>query len=362
MNIRYELLTQADRKKVPDCVSDMPFGALRTNHMFLMDYSNGEWHDARIVPYGPIPLMPGAVVLHYGQGIFEGGKAFRHPDNEIYLWRFDKNAARINHSARNICMAEIPEDIQKEAVERLIDVERDWCPAEAESALYIRPFLFGTQDILGVRPSDSYTYCIMLSPCGPYYKGGFSKTLKLLITRKYHRAVSGGTGTSKVAGNYAASLLPAEYAHSQGADQVLYLDSTNTYLEEVGTMNHYHVLKDGTFIIPEFSDSILKSITSSTVLELAATGKVKARQEHIRLDDFIEGIKAGDIIEAGGLGTAAVVSPVGQYILEDGTVLMVGDGKVGEHTRKLYELYNGMQTGKIPAPEGWTKKVGRFQA
>lgn len=360
MEIRYELLEPGERKKLPAGVSNLPFGTLRTDHMFLVDYSDGEWHDARIVPYAPLQLMPGAVALHYGQTLFEGAKAFRHPDNEIYLWRFDKNAERLNHSARNICMAEIPEELQKEGVERLIDVERAWCPEEPDSSLYIRPFMYGTQDILGVRPSNTYTYCIMLSPCGPYYKGGPTKTHRLLISSKYHRAVSGGTGTSKVGGNYAASLLPAEYAFSQKADQVLYLDSTNTYIEEAGSMNHYHVLRDGTFIIPEFTDSILKSITSSTVLELAQAGKVAARQERIRFREFLDAIRSGDIIEAGGFGTAAVVSPVGEYLLEDGSRIRVADGEVGRHSRAMYELYNGMQTGRIPAPEGWTKKVDHF--
>jgi len=200
----------------------------------------------------------------------------------------------------------------------------------------------------------------MLSPCGPYYPGGFSKPLRLLITKKYHRAVSGGTGTAKTGGNYAASLRPAEYALSRECSQVLYLDSTNQYLEEAGTMNHYHVMKDGTFVIPAFNDSVLHSITSQSVLDLAALGHISARTEQIRLDAFLEQLRSGEIIEAGGFGTAAVVSPVGSYLLDDGTEITVGDGDIGPHSRRLYEFYSAMQTGARAAPEGWLVKVPRY--
>ena len=360
MKISYELLPKERQKTPPAEVTS--FGAIRTNHMFVADYRDGDWRDLRIVPYGPFSIMPGGCGLHYGQTLFEGAKAFKHADGEVYTWRFDENAKRFNHSAAVLMMPEMPMDMQIEALGRLIDVERHWCPGVPESSLYLRPFMFATEDMLGVKPSNAYTYCIMLSPSGPYYSGGFNNAITLLITDKYHRAVSGGTGSSKCAGNYAASLRPAQFAYEHGATQVLYLDSSNTYLEEVGTMNHYHVLKDGTFIIPAFTDSILRSITSLSVLALAEMGKIKARQESIPLADFIKGLKNGEIIEAGGFGTAAVVSPVGKYIFEDGSFLTVGDGKVGRHSRALYELYSGMQTGRIPAPAGWTVKVPRYSA
>lgn len=359
MEISYNLLPQSQRKGLPESETDLGFGVLRTNHMFLMNYKDGEWRDARIVPYGPIPLLPGAMCLHYGQTLFEGAKAFRHSDGELYLFRFDKNAERLNHSADVLCMPSVDVDVQIKAVHALLDVERDWCPTMPESSLYIRPFMFATQDCLGVKPSQEYIYCIMLSPSGPYYAGGFSKTIRLLITSKFHRAVSGGTGTAKAGGNYGASLKPGKYAYSRGASQVLYLDAGNQYLEEAGAMNHYHVLQDGTFIIPRFNDSILRSITSTSVLELAAMGKGKAREERIPLKDFLEGVKNGDIVEAGGFGTAAVVSPVGSYLLDDGTVYTVGDGEIGKFSRELYEYYSGMQTGKIAAPAGWLQKVER---
>lgn len=298
--------------------------------------------------------------LHYGQTLFEGIKAFRHEDGEIYTFRADMNAERLNHSADILCMPKIPVDLQMDVLHRLIDVERDWCPSEPQSSLYIRPFMFATEDMLGVRPSKSYIFCIMLSPSGAYYKGGFNHAIRLLVTKKFHRAVSGGTGTSKTGGNYVASLRPAEYSKKFSAAQVLYLSADNSTIEEVGSMNHYHVLKDGTFIIPEFGDTILRSITSLSVLDLAAAGHLSARQEVIPIDDFLANVRSGDIIEAGGFGTAAVVSPVGEYALEDGSLITVGYGDVGEHSRSLYELYTSIQTGKQAGPEGWLAKVAKY--
>ncbi len=357
MHIRHDLLPASQRKTPPAAEATLGFGTLRTNHMFLMDYHDGEWHDPRIVPYGPITLYPGAMCLHYGQTLFEGAKAFRHDDDEIYLFRFEKNAERLNHSAQILCMPEIPVEMQEKAVHSLVSVEREWCPKAPESSLYIRPFMFATQDALGVKPSGQYTFCIMMSPSGAYYSGGFSKTVSLLISKSFHRAVSGGTGSAKTGGNYAASLRAAEYAHAKNAQQVLYLDASNTYIEEAGAMNHYHVLRDGTFIIPTFNDSILRSTTSLSVLELAASGQIRARQEQIPLTEFLAGLQRGDIIEAGGFGTAAVISPVGRYLMENGTEYCVGNGEIGEHSRALYNLYSAMQTGKSPAPKGWLKKV-----
>ena len=360
MQIHYELTPAAQRKSPPASDEALGFGALRTNHMFLMDYADGEWHNARIVPYAPIGIAPGGMCLHYGQTIFEGIKAFRHADGEIYAFRADKNAERMNISAEILCMPQIPVDVQMEALLRLLDVERDWCPSVPQSSMYCRPFMFATQDSLGVKASKNYTFCIILSPSGPYYSGGFSKPVRLLITKKFHRAVSGGTGAAKTGGNYSASLRAAEYAHENGADQVLFLNAANTHVEEVGSMNHYHVLRDGTFIIPEFTDTILRSITSVSVLELAAAGKIKARQEPIPLEAFLADVKSGAIIEAGGFGTAAVISPVGQYVLEDGTEHTVGTGTAGKHSTALYEMYSAFQSGTQPAPEGWLAKVSRF--
>jgi len=360
MEIAYNLKSGNERRDSqlkPE--KTLPFGQMRTDHMFLMDYKDGEWDNARIVPYSDFSISPGATVLHYAQSIFEGAKAFMHDDGEIYTFRFDKNAKRLNKSADVLCMPEIPEDIQMEAVHALIDTDRLWFPVQEGASLYIRPFVFGTQDSLGVFPSSSYTFAVILSPSGPYYPQGFTSPIKLLITKKFHRAVPGGTGHVKASGNYAASLQAGEYAYKNGANQVLYLDHTNTYIDEAGSMNHFHVTRNDSVVIPEFTDTVLRSITSESVIELQKRLKLDVVQKRVKVDDFISEVKNGDIKEAGGFGTAAVVSAVGEYLLEDGGKLTIGNGEVGEITKYIYDLYTGIQTGKYEAPEGWLQKVER---
>ncbi|GAA4898442.1 branched-chain amino acid aminotransferase [Ferrimonas pelagia] len=360
MQIAYDLKPSSERRteqfKPKD---DVGFGTLRTDHMFLMDYRDGQWCEPRIVPYGPFQIAPGAVALHYGQSVFEGAKAFLHDDGEIYTFRIDKNAQRLNRSADTLCIPAIDEAIQIEAIHALIDTDRLWFPMQQGACLYIRPFIFATQDRLSVSPSETYTFCVMLSPSGPYYSDGFDAPIRLLITERFHRAVAGGTGASKAAGNYAASLQAGKAAAEYGAAQVLYLDATNTQIEEVGAMNHFHILKDGTVIIPRFTDTILKSITSESFLELGERLGCEVRQETVKLDQFIADVESGEIIEAGGFGTAAVVSPVGSYIFEDNRVLTVGDGQVGPHTRKLYQTLTEIQKGAVAGPEGWMRQVSR---
>ncbi|MCL2001177.1 MAG: branched-chain amino acid aminotransferase [Planctomycetes bacterium] len=356
-SIRYDLLPAVKRRKPPAEVKH--FGAIRTDHMFVAEYQDGGWRDPRIVPYDSFSVLPGAIGLHYGQTIFEGAKAFLHADGEIRTFRVNENAKRLNRSAETLMMPGIPEELQLEGLYRLLDVERRWCPVDPDASMYIRPFMFATEDKLGVKPSASYIYSIMLSPSGRYYSGGV-RAVKLLVTTKFHRAVSGGTGAAKTGGNYAASLRAAEYAHRAGADQVLYLDASNTFIEEAGTMNHYHVTRDGVFMIPEFSDSILCSITSLSVLELAKGGICKAELAVIPIREFLEDLRTGRIIEAGGFGTAAGVSPVGAYIMDDGEEIKVGDGGIGGHSRNLYEYYTRIQKGETPAPEGWLAVVPRY--
>ncbi len=361
MNIAYLLKPKSQRRNEQLKPSqNLPFGQLRTDHMFIADYEDGKWQNARIVPYEPLSISPGAIALHYGQALFEGAKAFMHQDNEIYTFRIDKNATRLNRSAQILCMPSIDEEFQIKAIHALIDVDRLWFPLQEGASLYIRPFMFATEDSLGVHPSKSYRFAVILSPSGPYYPGGFTKPIRLLITKQFHRAVSGGTGESKAAGNYAASLRAGEFAKKFGASQVLYLDAQNKYIEEAGAMNHYHIEKDGTVVIPEFTDTILRSITSESIIELQASLSLKVIQKKVTLDEFIDKIKQKEIVEAGGFGTAAVVSPVGEYVFEDNSVLTVGDGNIGEYSKRIYNYYTGIQTGKIQAPNGWLKKVERI--
>ncbi|MGB0894166.1 MAG: branched-chain amino acid aminotransferase [Parashewanella sp.] len=365
MKIDYQLKTASERRQQPYIPhGDVGFGKLRTDHMFLMDYKDGEWLNPRIVPYGPMQMMPGAMCIHYGQSIFEGAKAFMHDDGEIYTYRIDKNAERMNNSAEIVCIPKLDEQVQIEAIHALIDVDRLWFPKQEGACFYIRPFIFATEDKLAVSPSQEYTFCVVISPSGAYYSKPKEEQIdndedgiRLLISKKFHRAVSGGTGASKAAGNYAASLRAGKAAAEYGAAQVLYLDATNTQIEEVGAMNHFHVRKDGTIVIPTFTDTILKSITSQSIMELGEMLGCEVRQETILLDEFIADIEAGEIIEAGGFGTAAVVSPVGSYIFEDGRVVTVGDGKVGQHVKNMRKLYTDLQAGRQKAPNGWLKKV-----
>lgn len=360
MQITYNLKPASQRRnKVFEPKENVGFGELRTDHMFLMDFCDGQWKDPRVVPYAPFEVAPGAIALHYGQSVFEGAKAFHHSDDEIYTFRLDKNAERLNRSADILCMQGVPEALQLAGIEALIDVDRLWFPQQEGACLYIRPFIFATEDRLSVSPSEKYTFCVILSPSGPYYNEGFSKAIRLLISERFHRAVSGGTGASKASGNYAASLKAGKVAAEYGAAQVLYLDANNQQIEEVGAMNHFHILKDGTVIIPTFTDTILKSITSESILDLGERLGCEVRQETVMLDQFIKDIESGEIIEAGGFGTAAVVAPVGSYIFEDRRVLMVGDGNVGKHTKRIYQILTDIQKGHIDGPKGWLRKVSR---
>ena len=360
MDIKIELKPESERRTTPFKPSEqLPFGKLRTDHMFMMDYENGEWGNARIIPYSDFHIAPGAISLHYGQSIFEGAKAFQHDDGEIYTFRIDKNAKRMNHSADALCIPQISEDIQIKAVHALIDIDRNWFPLQEDASLYIRPFIFATQDSLGVHPSSTYTFSVILSPSGPYYAEGFTKAIKLLITKKFHRAAPGGTGNAKASGNYAASLKAGEFAASKSASQVLYLSADNKYIEEAGAMNHFHIDKNDTVYIPEFTDSVLRSITSESVIEIQDKLGVKVVQGRFTIDDFIKDVKEKRIIEAGGFGTAAVISPVGEYVFEDGSSIVVDNGEIGGVTKRIYDYYTGMQRGKIETPEGWNKKVER---
>ncbi|MCO4780831.1 MAG: branched-chain amino acid aminotransferase [Candidatus Cloacimonetes bacterium] len=357
MHIDYTL--KSDRRTeqfVP--TEQLIFGKTRTDHMFLMDYDGEQWTNARVVPYGDIAVAPGAVVLHYGQEIFEGCKSFKHEDGEIYGFRWDENAKRLNESAKIMIMPEIDVEIQLEAMHALMDVERLWFPEQDGASMYLRPFMFGTSDSLGVKPSKTYTYCVFLSPSGPYYKAGFSDPIKLLITSRFHRAAPGGSGAAKAGGNYGCSMRSIQFAQKFDASQVLYLDATNQFIEEAGAMNHYHVTKDNEVIIPHFTDTILKSITSCSMLELELEG-LTIRQEFIGFQKFMADIQSGHITECGGFGTAAGVSPVGSYILENETTYTVGEGKIGPVTQRLYDTLTGIQKGSIKAPDGWLQKVER---
>jgi branched-chain amino acid aminotransferase len=366
MKIELNLLPPSERRREQfrhTGEKPLSFGQKRTDHMCLMYYDQERgWHDAKIVPYGPLPLSPGTMALHYAQEVFEGAKAHKHADGEMYLFRFDKNALRLNNSLQLMQMPTIPPGDQMEMALTLLDVERLWYPdGDEDSSMYIRPFVFAAQDSLGVHPSSQYIFCMFLSPSGPYFNGGFNKPSKFLITEQFKRVAPGGLGKAKTGGNYAASLRAQTLARRLGADQVLYLNPDNTELEECGSNNHVHVTKDGRIIIPSFTPSILESITTDGILELSSRNVLGniAEQTTVGYQEFLDGLRSGTITEAGGLGTAAVVTPVGSYVLDNGTEIKVGTGDIGEVTRNLFKTYTGVQKGRMPAPEGWLVRVPR---
>ncbi len=378
LDIQYSL--KPDRRKrqfKPE--KKLPFGKLRSEHMFVMEFLRGEWHSPRILPYGPIEftikkkkmhLMPGSLVLNYGLGSFEGGKAFLHEDGEVRTFRIDQNAQRHNYSSSKIELPVIPEEDQIQAIEALLDVDRKWVPQQEGASMYIRPVTIAVDDELGVHAGSHCIYCAILSPSGPYFPKGFSSGTMLLSDR-YKRVAPKSSGDVKIIGNYANSIRPGKIAKKLGAQQVLYLDVFDKYLEEYGAMNHFQVTRDGEIIIPEFTDTILKSITACSFLELGDRLGHPVRQEPIPLVNFLIGLYSKQITECGGLGTAAVVAPVGKYLLDlNGkrsspleemlSPVIVGGGKVGPVSKQMFELYTGIQYGRIEDKKGWLKKVERM--
>ena len=349
-----QILPLKERKPSIEDESSLVFGRTFTDRMFVMEYDTGRgWHSARIQPYGPFTLDPAALVLHYAQEIFEGLKAFRRADGSIALFRPKDNIARFNRSARRLCMPEIDEDFFFHALKELIRLEADWVPHSEGTSLYIRPTMIATQPVLGVKPSDQYLCYIILSPVGPYYKGGF-KPVRIWISDEHVRSAPGGTGEAKTGGNYAASLLAAREAAEKGFDQVLWLDAVERkYVEEVGSMNICFVYDDKIITSP-LRGTILDGITRRSILTLAREMGLEIEERAMTVDEIIEGAASGRLTEAFGTGTAAVVSPVGQFTYHDRTVTL-GDNQVGPMTMKFYDALTGIQYGRHPDPHNWVE-------
>ena len=334
---------------------DPGFGKIFTDHMFIMDYTKDKgWHDARIVPYGPLSLEPATMVFHYAQENFEGLKAYRGPDGAIRLFRPDENAKRMNNSSDRLCIPAIDPDIWVEAVCALVDIDRDWVPSEPERSLYIRPFIIGIDPVVGVKASDRYLFIIILSPVGSYYPTGLAP-VKIYVETEYVRAVRGGTGMSKCGGNYAASLKAQEIAKEAGYAQVLWLDGVERkYIEEVGAMNVFFKI-DGKIITPELGGSILPGITRKSCIEILRDWGYSVEERKLSIDEVAEAANSGDLEEVFGTGTAAVISPVGELkVRED--IIKISDN-IGEVSQKLYDELTGIQWGLRSDSRGWTQKV-----
>ena len=349
-------ITKAASPKPKPDDSNLGFGTIFTDHMFNMDYDPERgWHHPRIEPYGPLAMDPSTMVLHYGQGVFEGLKAYRTSSGDIQLFRPRENMKRLNNSCRLLCIPPFDEAFTLEALKALLRVERDWVPAAPETSLYIRPTILAMDPYLGVRASHTYRYFIILSPVGAYYAEGFNP-VKIMVTKEHVRAVRGGVGEAKTPGNYAASLLAGDRAHQAGYTQVLWLDGVEQkYIEEVGSMNIFFVIDDE-LITPALNGSILPGITRDSVLALAESWGMRVSEQQITIDDVVRAHAAGRLQEIFGSGTAAVISPVGELCFGE-KILQIGDGRVGAISQKLFDAITAIQYGKSDDLMGWIEPV-----
>jgi len=339
-------------KAKPTDESKLGFGKIFTDHMFTMQYKEGQgWHDAFIEPYHPLQLDPTAMCLHYGQEIFEGLKAYRGEKDEIYLFRPTENIKRMNVSAEKLCMAHIDEEVFFEALKKLVLLEKDWIPRGIGTSLYIRPTLVATEAALGVHPANEYLFFIVVGPVGAYYASGFAPT-KIYVSEEYVRAAPGGTGNIKSAGNYAMSLYASRIASNMGYTQVLWLDAReNKYVEEVGTSNIFFVIGDE-LITPPLAGTILPGVTRNSVIQLASHLGVKVNEKRLSMDEVIDALNKGTLKEVFASGTAAVISPVGQIYFRKKEYLING-GKTGALSEKLFNEILQIQYGMKEDPFGW---------
>jgi branched-chain amino acid aminotransferase len=333
-------------------LADPGFGRHFTDHMVAIDWSIDEgWHDARVQPYGPLQLDPAASVLHYGQEIFEGLKAYRHADGSIWAFRPERNGERLRKSAQRMALPELPVADFVESVSQLVRTDARWVPDAPETSLYIRPFMIANESFLGVRSAHRVGYYVIASPAGAYFSNGVAP-VSIWLSTEYSRAGKGGTGAAKTGGNYAASLLPQEEAYAQGCAQVLFLDSVEgKYLEELGGMNVVLVYRDGTLVTPR-SDSILEGITRDSILQLARDRGHAVEERPVTLDEWREGVQSGEIAEVFACGTAAVITPIAQLKGADFEIGSV-DAPAGELTMSLREELTDIQYGRRPDPHGW---------
>ncbi|HOB13084.1 MAG TPA: branched-chain amino acid aminotransferase [Novosphingobium sp.] len=333
------------------------FGGRFTDHMVSIDWSEAEgWHNPTVAPYGPIALDPAASVLHYAQEIFEGLKAYRHPDGSMALFRPDANAQRFNASARRLAMPELPEALFIQAIEELVRADADWFPSVEGGSLYLRPFMIATEAFLGVRPAKAYKFLVIASPAGNYFKSG-APAVSIWVS-DYTRAAPGGTGAAKCGGNYAASLVPTAEAFAKGHDQVLFLDAAeHRWIEELGGMNLFFAFADGSLSTPPLSGTILPGITRDSLITLAREEGLTVREDRYSLDQWRDDAASGQLIEAFACGTAAVVTPVGK-VADHGGEFTIGSGGPGQLTGKLKARLTAIQRGEEADSHGWVHRIG----
>ena len=349
-------IQKTENPKVKPDPSTLGFGKVFTDHMFTMDFEKGKgWGNAKIIPFDRFSIHPASTVLHYGAEIFEGMKAYRRKDGVVQMFRPLENVKRMNISAERLCLPEIPEEDFMHILDTFIGLEQDWTPAASGTSLYIRPFMFGNDESLGVHAVIKATFMIIASPVGSYYKEGINP-VKIMIEDNDVRAVRGGTGYAKCGGNYAASTRAGQRAAEQGYSQVLWLDGVDRkYIEEVGAMNVMFKI-NGEIVTPELSGSILPGITRKSCMEVLRKKGYKVTERRISLDELEKAMESNTLEEAWGTGTAAVVSPIGELAYR-GKKFTVGGGKIGVVTQLLYDTLTGIQWGDLPDEFGWTYEL-----
>jgi branched-chain amino acid aminotransferase len=321
--------------------------------MFVADYQNGAWGDLRIVPYGPMEIYPGNATLHYGQAIFEGMKAYKNEKGEVLVFRAEANAKRLNESATRMCMPTLPENIFIEALRQLLGVDKDWVPQEKGSSLYIRPFMFAMDNYLGVKPSESYRFMIFTSPVGAYY----SKPVSVKVETNYTRATEGGTGEAKAAGNYAASLYPAQLAQKEGYDQLLWTDGkTHSQIEESGTMNVMFKIKGTLITAPTGKGTILKGITRDSVIQLAKDWGHKLEERFLTVAELQESLENGTMEEAFGVGTAATIAFI-HKIHVNGKDYLLPEPAADAFSKNVLKTLDGIKYGELQDPHHWMLSI-----
>jgi branched-chain amino acid aminotransferase len=341
-------------KLKPD-FKNLGFGQYFSDHLFQVPYSSDRgWHQPEIIPYQDFRIDPGASVLHYGQALFEGMKAFRQKNGDIALFRPEYNCERLTLGAERLCMQAPPRDLMLAGIRELVKVDRDWVPAERGCALYIRPTLIGTEAFLGVRPSNNYLFYVILSPVSSYYKEGLNP-ISIWVEENDVRAAPGGLGATKAGANYAASLKAALEAKKQGYAQVLWLDVNHEFIEEVGTMNVFFVIGDE-IITPNLNGSILAGGIRQSTLELLRDWGLRVSERQISMQEVLKALQSGQLKEAFGTGTAAVISPIGELFYQ-GRNWLLNNKKIGPVAQKLYDEITALQYGEAPDKWGWLKKL-----
>ncbi|MBR0553835.1 branched-chain amino acid aminotransferase [Stakelama marina] len=338
-------------------IADPGFGRVFTDHMAMVRWSKDKgWHDAKITARRPIEMDPASSVLHYAQEIFEGMKAYRLADGATALFRPEENARRFNRSATRMAMPELPEQLFLESIEKLVSIDREWIPTAEGGALYIRPFMFASEVFLGVRPAHEYLYLVIASSVGAYFKGG-AKAISIWVSEDYTRAAPGGTGAAKCGGNYAASLVAQAQAIENGCDQVVFLDAAeHRWVEELGGMNLFFVMEDGSMVTPPLKGTILPGITRESILALARDEGIAVREEEYAIDQWRADAESGRLRETFACGTAAVVTPVGTVRSSKGD-FTIGAGGTGQLTQRLRDRLVGIQRGEQADPHGWVKRL-----